>query len=188
MATQISDNAQPESRLVLPPELMLMVTKSISGFNWPDSWNLRLACHTWKFEVEKLFRQRYLPNMTIMVSLSRIEEFPYYEFEFAKISGELAIFKLRGGAISDTAWKIIVSNLRLGSTELRDRDIYRIRLPALYIVNNTELVGLQEDDSAQTISTKWLPTLDVLFREERKLRELARADAEYVFRKILFPS
>ncbi|KAI0809814.1 hypothetical protein GGR55DRAFT_679643 [Xylaria sp. FL0064] len=69
----------------------------------------------------------------------------------------------------------IVQALR--QADLREYQLYAITLPDVYIVNNTELVGLQ-DYRAQTISIEWFPTLSALFREERQLRELFRVDAE----------
>ncbi|KAI1419512.1 hypothetical protein F5Y12DRAFT_793649 [Xylaria sp. FL1777] len=177
MATQILDTAQQESPEALPPELMLLLIQMVPSYLWPEVWYLGLTCHKWKFEIEKYFRTRQLPNMTIRVSTPQNREL-LYEFKLTEgISGERAIFELVGDCPMEI-WTELVANLRLGSSQLGNYYVHMITLRDLHVINNTELVGLQGDYKARSISIEWYPTLSVLFREERKLREVARADAE----------
>ncbi|KAI0427017.1 hypothetical protein F5Y09DRAFT_345111 [Xylaria sp. FL1042] len=178
METQISNNAQQQSFEVLSPELMIRIIEIIPPFDWPDYWNLGLTCHKWQYEVKNLFRKRHLTNMIIQVPKqgpSLIEA--SLTFEIAEeVSGDRAVFKPQGRIKSKMEWEMSIAALRKG--DMGEDQLYMITLPDICVVNNTELVGLQEDYSAQRISIEWFPTLSALFREERQLREFLRIEVE----------
>ncbi|KAJ3580305.1 hypothetical protein NPX13_g255 [Xylaria arbuscula] len=153
---------------VLPPELMLEVINKVSD-GWPEVWNsLRLTNHTWKFEVEKLFRQRHLPNLIIDVDLWHSR----YEFRFKDFSDERATFVAKNYRIGPEDWKEIVSCLRCNSGD------HFIICPEIRVVAQTELVELQDDYEKKALLIKWVPTVSALFSEERKVRQLAREETK----------
>ncbi|KAI1279772.1 hypothetical protein F5Y07DRAFT_396816 [Xylaria sp. FL0933] len=181
----ISDTAQQQSFEVLPAELMIWLIEQIPPFDWPDYWNLGLTCYQWQNEVKNLFRKKYLPNLIIETARLPAHHRPPldgYTFEIAEVTDDRAVLKPRTRIYSEIDWETVVLALRQG--DMREYQLYAITLPDVYIVNNTELVGLQEDYRAHTISIEWFPTLSALFREERQLRKLFRIDAEYVTRDI----
>jgi hypothetical protein len=84
------------------------------------------------------------------------------------------MFKHYEGRLSCSSWKEAVQ--RLGNDGIFGRP--SPRLPECLETYDTDLVGLQIDDSFQTISFLWLPTVVKLLLKEVKRRRLTRSKAE----------
>ncbi|GAW15304.1 hypothetical protein ANO14919_047130 [Xylariales sp. No.14919] len=149
---------------------------------------MRSLSRMWKWEVERTFRRRFLPNINIAVALAAFPPRPknrvVFEYDAEKSTAERAVLKLCEGTTLDRRdWLAVTYNLERGYTELREYFVHMITMSDLSVINNTELVGLQIDPGTQTLSFEWMPTMNQLFKEERKIRELVRADSEAFFNK-----
>ncbi|KAI0539216.1 hypothetical protein GGR58DRAFT_500479 [Xylaria digitata] len=187
MATEISKPAQTAEDERLPPEIMLRVIGEISKYDWPEVWfKMRLLSQRWKYEVERIFRKRYLLNTTIYLieNLGGKEEYDF-QYDPKQSSHERAFFKLTDEGVVKISselgerqrWELFTSCLKR-SGKPSGMFAYMIKLLELYVINNPELVGLQDDIKTHSISFEWIPTFNQLFKQETKIRQLARVDAE----------
>ena len=140
-------------------------------YSWLGVWNsMRLTNRTWKFEVEALFRAKYLPNMIIEVDSVK--------FKFKYTSAKRAIFEqVRKYGLLREHWEELTYRLK------HRFSCYLIILPEVRTVNQTKLAGFQDDYKTRTFSIMWLPTISALFWEERRVHIFAREESERQFRK-----
>ncbi|KAI0116497.1 hypothetical protein GGR51DRAFT_555521 [Nemania sp. FL0031] len=163
--------------LNLPDELMLKMLNRIPDYHWPEAWFIvRRVSQTWKFEAEKIFQQRYLSSMGIMVG-----SFKFY-FDPEQEDGERAFFKCKQREIGDGEWQLITRRLAHGYST-GNTYMYMISFLNLGVINDTAFADLDFDAKTRRFSFKWLPTVGNLFREETKVRKMLRNRVDQALEK-----
>ncbi|KAI1412347.1 hypothetical protein F5Y13DRAFT_190342 [Hypoxylon sp. FL1857] len=172
------NGALPQT-LYLPPKVIALMIKVLPDYLVPHVWKLRFVCKSWKAEVEKAFREEYLPKTSIRLfqsaDLGGLVATHRLSLEFHRFSeGDNAAHAIfRPGLLSDRTGSLDLVQLmaRLSPTAHGTlvNVVHKVTMENI-ATGDPALEGFGVDRVAQEVYFLWKPMVSQLMGDEIRLR------------------
>ncbi|KAI0843650.1 hypothetical protein F5Y06DRAFT_302742 [Hypoxylon sp. FL0890] len=176
----IPSNREPGApeTLSLPPEFIARMIEVVPDYMMPYVWwKLRSVCKSWKAEVEKAFREKYLPTTTITFHINVETETVArpFVYEFSRVSkrsdAARAFFRpYRGESRGFQPHETLRGPFPVHRPF--DNLFHQVEM-ANIAVSDPALEGFIADHRQQEISVLWTPMISQLMAEEIRIRRRA---------------